>query len=159
MPEFQERHEKHRQWRAQRLEGFPTRLTPPSNGVFERRSALFLYAQEVRMAKPDQIQDETLRTLVLEARAAYLGGQATESVHRSVDALLRLMHQHPDFIALQRRPGTAARVGRVWPGLGVKVELAADQPPRAVYERETFSTSEAITFYEFALESVIDAKL
>ena len=53
--------------------GFPTRLTPPSNGVFERRSALFLYAQEVRMAKPDQIQDETLRTLVLEARAAYLG--------------------------------------------------------------------------------------
>ena len=111
------------------------------------------------MAKPDQIQDETLRALVLEARAAYLGGQATESVHRSVEALLRLMHQHPDFIALQRQPGTAARVGRVWPGLGVKVELAADQPPRAVYERETFSTSEAITFYEFALESVIDAKL
>jgi hypothetical protein len=86
------------------------------------------------MAKPDQIQDETLRALVLEARTAYLGGRATESVHRSVEALLRLMHQHPDFIALQRRPGTAARVGRVWPGLGVKVELAADQPPRAVYE-------------------------
>jgi hypothetical protein len=69
------------------------------------------------------------------------------------------MQQHPNFIALQRQLGTAARVGRVWPGLGVKVELAADQPPRAVYERESFSTSEAITFYEFALESVIDARM
>jgi hypothetical protein len=111
------------------------------------------------MAKPDQIQDATLRALVTQARAAYLRGQATESVQNSVTALLLLMHQRPDFIQLQRAPGTAARVGRVWPGLGIKVECVADHPPRAIYEREVFSTSEAITFYEFALESAVDAAL
>jgi hypothetical protein len=30
-----------------------------------------LHAEAAHMAKPDQIQDETLRTLVLEARGAY----------------------------------------------------------------------------------------
>lgn len=111
------------------------------------------------MAKPDQIHDETLRTLVLEARTAYLGGKSTEAVQKSVAALLVLIQQQPDFIQLQRAPGVSARVGRVWPALGVKVEQAEDQPPRAVYDRETFSTSEAITFYEFALESLVAADL
>jgi hypothetical protein len=111
------------------------------------------------MAKPDQIRDDTLRTLMAAAQAAYRSGQATEAVHKSVEALLLLMHQCPDLIQLQRAPGVSARVGRVWPGLGVKVERGADHPPRAIYERQTFSTSEAITFYEFALESVIAAGL
>jgi hypothetical protein len=111
------------------------------------------------MAKPEQIHNQTLRTLVTEARTAYLGGQATASVQRSVEALLLLMQQRPDFIQLQRAPGVAPRVGRVWPGLGIKVELAQDQLPHAVYERQTFSTSEAITFYEFALESLVAADL
>jgi hypothetical protein len=43
--------------------------------------------------------------------------------------------------------------------LGGKVELATGQTLQAVYERQTFSTSEAITFYEFALESLIAANL
>src|SRR5215467_3044391 len=111
------------------------------------------------MAKPEQIQQEALRTLVAEARTAYLNNQATESVRKSVEALLLLMQQRPDFIQLQRTPGVAPRVGRVWPNLGIKVERPAEQPPHAVYERQTFSTSEAITFYEFALESVIAANL
>jgi hypothetical protein len=79
------------------------------------------------MAKPEQIQHEALRTLVTEARIAYLNSQATESVHKSVEALLLLMQQKPDFIQLQRAPGVAPRVGRVWPNLGIKVELAAGQ--------------------------------
>jgi len=111
------------------------------------------------MAKPEQIQQEALRTLVAEARTAYLNNQATESVRKSVEALLLLMQQRPDFIQLQRTPGVAPRVGRVWPNLGIKVERPAGQTPHAVYERQTFSTSEAITFYEFALESVIAANL
>ena len=109
------------------------------------------------MAKPDQIQDETLRTLVLEARAAYLDGQAAESVHRSVEALLRLMHQHPDFIALQRRPGTAARVGRVWPAWESS-GTGSGPATGAVYERERSAPLRLLPSTSLRL-SVIDAKL
>jgi hypothetical protein len=111
------------------------------------------------MARPEQIQDERLRTLVNEARDAYRGGNATESVYKSVEALLSLMEQQPGFIQMQRAPGAGLRVGRIWPPLGVKVEMTEDQPPKAVYERDMFSSAEAITFYEFALDSLVAANL
>ena len=60
---------------------------------------------------------------------------------------------------MQRAPGTPARAGRVWPPLGVKVQLTENELPQAVYDRDLFSNAEAITFYEFALESVVDANL
>jgi len=111
------------------------------------------------MAKPEQVQDEGFRTLLLQARSAFLDRKGTASVHSSVEALLRLMQQQPDLIQLKRAPGVAVRVGRVWPNLGVKVEQDDGQPIRVLYEREHYSLSEAITFYEFALESLIAAKL
>ena len=111
------------------------------------------------MARVDDIRDDQLRGLVAEARAAYREGDATTSVHKSVEALLTLMEREPDLIQLERAPGTPARKGYVWPTLGVKVETGEGQPPRAVYEREQFSTAEAITFYEFAVDSVVAAEL
>ena len=107
------------------------------------------------MAKVDDIQDDTLRGLVAEARAAYREGNATTSVHKSVEALLMLMQKQPDLIQLERAPGAPVRKGYVWPTLGVKVETGENQPPRAVYDRDQFSTAEAITFYEFAVDSAV----
>ena len=80
-------------------------------------------------------------------------------MHKSVDVLLSVIHSRPDFIQMQRAPGTPVRAGRVWPALGVKVEVTENQLPQAVYDRDFFSNAEAITFYEFALESVVDASL
>jgi len=110
------------------------------------------------MAKLEQIEDETLRTLLREARSAFLDRQAVTSIQKSVEALLLLMQQQPDLIQLKRTPGVAARVGRVWPNLGVKVEQEQGQPARVVYDRDMYSLSEAITFYEFALESLMAAQ-
>lgn len=110
------------------------------------------------MAKPEQVQDEGFRNLLLQARSDFLDRNGTASVQSSVEALTRLMQQQPDLIQLKRTPGVAVRVGRVWPNLGVKVEQGEGQV-RAVYERERYSLAEAITFYEFALESLIAAKL
>lgn len=56
---------------------------------------------------------------------------------------------------MQLAPGTPARAGRVWPAMGVKVELTENQSPQAVYDRDLFSNAEAITFDEFALESAV----
>ena len=111
------------------------------------------------MPRPDQIQDEKLRTLLDGARVDYRSGNATESVYKSVEVLLSVIRSRPDFIQMQRTPGTPARAGRVWPALGVKVQVTENQPPQAVYDRDQFSSAEAITFYEFALESVVDANL
>lgn len=111
------------------------------------------------MAKIEQIQDETIRALVDQARSDYRSGNSTESVHKSVEALLLLMQNKPDFIQMERIPNTPIRNGRVWPPFGVKVEIAEDQSRRAVYAREQFSKAEAITFYEFALESLVAAEL
>ena len=111
------------------------------------------------MARPDQIQDENLRTLLDGARDDYRSGDATASVHKSVEALLSVINLRPDFIQMQRVAGTPVRLGRVWPPLGVEVQFAEDQQPQAVYKRDLFSKAEAITFYEFALESVVDADL
>ena len=109
------------------------------------------------MARVDDIRDDHLRSLVAEARAAYREGDATTSVHKSVEALLTLMEREPDLIQLERAPGTPARKGYVWPALGVKVEVGEGNSPRAVYDREQFSTAEAITFYEFAVDSAVAA--
>ena len=77
---------------------------------------------------------------------------------RAVEALLMLMQKQPDLIQLERAPGTPVRKGYVWPTLGVKVETGENQQPRAVYARDQFSTAEAITFYEFAVDSAVAAE-
>lgn len=111
------------------------------------------------MAKVEQIQDEKLRALIDQARTNYRSGNSTESVHNSVDALLLLIQKQPDFIQMQRIPNTPIRLGRVWPPLGIKVEIGENKSPSAVYSRDQFSKAEAITFYEFALDSLVAAEL
>ena len=111
------------------------------------------------MAKIDQIQDDQMRALIDQARSDYRSGNSTESVHNSVEALLLLMQKQPEFIQMQRIPNTPIRLGRVWPPFGVKVEMGDDQSPHAVYDRDKFSKAEAITFYEFALDSLVAAEL
>lgn len=111
------------------------------------------------MAKIDQIQDAKLRALIDQARTDYRSGNSTESVHNSVEALLLLLSKQPDIIQMQRTPNTPIRKARVWPPFGVNVETGENQTIRAVYDRDQFSKAEAITFYEFALDSVVAAEL
>ena len=111
------------------------------------------------MAKVDDIRDEKMRSLVAEARTAYREGNATASVHKSVEVLLMLIEKEPGLIQMQRAAGTPLRKGRVWPAMGVKVETGENMPPHAVYDRDQFSSAEAIIFYEFALDSVVAAEL
>ncbi len=108
------------------------------------------------MAKPDQVKDAELRALINSARTAYLNAEQAESVHKSTEAFLGLLKRQPDFFSSGPNAGTS-RV--VWPRLGAILETSEGSPPRIVYDRETFSTSEAITYYEFALDSIVTAGL
>ena len=111
------------------------------------------------MAKLEQIQDDKLRDLVNDARIAYRAGQSTESVHKSVEALLAVLQKEPGFFYLQLNPDIRPQTHRIWPQLGVNVEQEEGQPPRVVYQRDQFSQAEAITFYEFALDTVVAAHM
>lgn len=107
------------------------------------------------MAKPEQIQDAELRALVAAARAAYLAGDYAESVRKSADAFLGLLRRQPDFLTA----GPFAKNPRlVWPQLGAVLKTD-DGPPRVEFQRQQFTRSEAITYFEYTSDSIVAAKL
>ena len=111
------------------------------------------------MAKPSQIEDKALRTLVETAQSQMRQNQATEAVHTLVDALYRLIEIRPELATdkLEPRPGWKIPFLTRWPHLGANWKegsLAAGQP-EIEYVRDKFALSEAITYYEFTLETAI----
>ncbi len=83
------------------------------------------------------------------------------AVHASVDGFLRLWALRADalvgFAATSRH--SEIPVTQHWPGQGVLVTLDDDEQPVITHERERFSTSEAISYYEFALELAVALKV
>ena len=108
------------------------------------------------MARPTDVQDDGLRALITAARAAYMDGNYRDSVQRSTDAFLELLRRQPDFLSAGPFAGNNRRV---WPQLGVALKTGDGRPPQVVFEREQFTRSEAITYYEYASDSIVAAKL
>jgi hypothetical protein len=108
------------------------------------------------MARPTDIQDADLRALVTAARSAYMEGNYRDSVQRSTDAFLELLRRQPDFLT---KGPFAGNTRRVWPQLGVALKTSDGVPPQVVFERDQFTRSEAITYYEYASDSIVAAKL
>jgi hypothetical protein len=112
------------------------------------------------MAKPDQVNDEKLRTLLTGAFANMRAGKPTDAVHQCADAFLYLLELKPEI----KTESAAARRGMQmpllmrWPMLGANIRPGSVQEgkPEIVYSREKFALSEAITYYEFTLETAID---
>ena len=102
------------------------------------------------MAKPEQIQSDALRPLVQDAHRALRDGDSSSAVRRCADAFLRLAAQHPRVLELP--PGMRIHP---WPRLGAMLVLEEDQPPRIDFQREDFSLSEAITYYEYTLTTIL----
>jgi hypothetical protein len=108
------------------------------------------------VAKPSQVQDPALRGLVEEARSAYLDNNNRESIEKSVAAFMELLRRQPDFLTA----GPFAKNDRrVWPPLGVALAVQPGEPPEAVYQRDRYSNPDAITYYEYVLDSIVAAAL
>lgn len=111
------------------------------------------------MAKPDQIKDDALRALVETAQSNMRQSKSTEAVHVLVDALYRLLELKPELKAekLEPRPGWKMAFLTRWPQLGANWKAGSldAEEPEIEYVRDRFALSEAITYYEFLLETAI----
>jgi len=108
------------------------------------------------MARPTDVQDAGLRDIITAARSAYMDGNYRDSVQRSTDAFLELLRRQPDFLTAGPFAGNTRRV---WPQLGVALKTGDGGPPQVVFEREQFTRSEAITYFEYISDSIVAAKL
>ncbi len=111
------------------------------------------------MAKPEQVTDPDLRAQIERAHEQMRTGDPSGAVKTLAGAYLYIMEKKPEMLEAT----FAARAGRQvpavmrWPNLGAN--LAPDsvlaKKPRIDFIRERFAVSEAITYYEYTLESAI----
>jgi hypothetical protein len=119
------------------------------------------------MAKTSDVVDPTFQADLADAERLLDDGEYSECVRRSVDIYRRLVTDRPDIVIERRAPAelsvTAGRPERPlfapWPStLGVTVELDQDKKPVVTFEKDSFMMSEAITYFEYALEAVVRAQ-
>ncbi len=104
------------------------------------------------MPKPEQIQSEELRALLQEAHQALRRGDAATAVHRCAEAFLKLAARYPRVLEIPQ----GMRL-HPWPRLGAML-VVEEGRPRIEFERESFSLSEGITYYEYTLGAILRAE-
>ncbi|MGH2633525.1 MAG: hypothetical protein ACRDG3_08955 [Tepidiformaceae bacterium] len=115
------------------------------------------------MPKPDQVVDPALRTKIEAAHQQMRAGDGTAAVKTLADAYLSMMEMKPSLLdeKVEMRPGVSIPLVMRWPALGANLLLASvhEKKPVIEFSRERFAISEAITYYEFTLESAIREKM
>ena len=111
------------------------------------------------MARQDQIKDTALRDLINEAHGLMRRNQPTDAMRGLVDALYRLIELKPELATeqLEPRPGWKMPFLTRWPQYGAnwKEGSLAAGAPEIEFTRDHFALSEAITCYEFLLDTAI----
>jgi hypothetical protein len=110
------------------------------------------------VANPEKVKDESLRTQLELAKTQLRAANPTEAVRTLADAFLAMLAKHPDL----REATVAGRRGRMavvtqWPRLGANLALEslADGEPRIEFVRDRFAMSEALTYYEFTVDTAV----
>jgi hypothetical protein len=102
-------------------------------------------------AKLDRIQDAALRDSLAAAQASLKSGDFADVVHRSSDAYVEMLRRDPE---LMKGPMGMRRI-LFYPRLGARLIQEQDGSPAVIYDRETFTFSEAITYFEFAVDNLV----
>jgi hypothetical protein len=102
-------------------------------------------------SKLDRIKDAELRESLATAKASLRSGDFPDVVHRSSDAYVELLNRKPELLQGQM----ALRSILFFPRLGARLVQESDGSPKVIYDREEFIFSEAVTYYEFALDSLV----
>lgn len=101
-------------------------------------------------SKLDRINDATLRESLTQAKASLKAGDYSDVVHRSSDAYTALLNRKPELL----QGPMAMRSILFFPRLGARLVQEADGTPAVIFDREEFTFSEAVTYYEFAVDSL-----
>jgi hypothetical protein len=111
------------------------------------------------MARPEQIENEELRRLVEEAHGQMRRGKGTEAVRKLGRAFLLLLELKPELLeeTIELRPGRTMLAVMRWPTLGanLKPESVRAGRPEIEFVRKRFAVSEAMTYYEYTLETAV----
>ena len=112
------------------------------------------------MARPDDIRDEALRALVQSGYDCMRSRKASDAVKAFSEAFLRLLELRPELIhkKIEFRLGREMPFLMRWPALGanLKPESVRAGKPEIEFVRDRFAVSEAMTYYQFVLETALD---
>jgi len=115
------------------------------------------------MGRREQVQNEELRGLIDESYAQMRQGQASDAVRTLVRCFLRLIELRPDLISrtIETAGGQRYPFLMSWPALGADLsfESLRKGKPEIELKRERFAISEAMTYYEFVLDTLLSSKM
>lgn len=113
------------------------------------------------MATPEQVEHSDLRELIASAHTLMRAGRATDAVRTLANAYLLLLQLKPELLdqAVATMSGRTIPTVMRWPALGANLDIDSvlDKHPRIEFVRDRFAISEAMTYYEFTLETAIGA--
>jgi hypothetical protein len=101
--------------------------------------------------KTERIVDEGLRHSLEEAQDALKTGDYKKTVDLSAAAYVELLKRKPDMM---KGPQQFRNV-MFFPRLGAHLIVNNDGQPEIVYDREKFIFSEAVTYFEFAVDNIV----
>lgn len=104
-------------------------------------------------SKVDRIQDEALRGSFADAQAALKAGDYKKVVELSSAAYVELLRRNPEMLQGQQQFMNVI----FFPRLGAHLIVDHDGQPEIVWDREKFSFSEAVTYFEFTIDRLIKA--
>lgn len=110
----------------------------------------------------DNVRDEALRARLEEAHRHLRQRRPTEAVHVVSEAFLGMLRDRPELLDRSIELPSGMRVPFLmrWPMLGANLdpESIGERAPRIAFVRERFALSEAITYYEFTVDTAIAEK-
>ena len=102
---------------------------------------------------------DQLQALIEQAFAAMRTGKGGDSVRDSAEAYLRFIDLHPEVLTqtIAMRGRQISKLMR-WPALGANMTLESVRAgkPEIEFLRERFSVSEAMTYYQFVLDEILE---
>ena len=114
------------------------------------------------MVKHEGVKDPELRSRLGEAHGLLMKRNPTEAVKVLADVFLGMLSEHPEL-----KTKTVPMRGREfplvmrWPALGANLDLQSvrEGEPRIDFVRQRFALSEALTYYEFTVDTAIEEGL
>lgn len=107
------------------------------------------------MATLEQITDEGLKAVMQEAHAALRAGDFRGCIEKSCSAYTEYLSRNAKLqeteAAAVSIPASARRTFG-WPQLGVRLVIEEGQRPRTEFEKQRYSFSDAISYYEYILD-------
>jgi hypothetical protein len=101
-------------------------------------------------AKLNRIQDEALKQSLIDAQGDLRAANYASVVHLASDAYVELLRRKPEML----KGAMGMRHIMFFPRLGAHLIIESDGLPAVVYDREKFTFAEAVTYWEFAVDSI-----